>query len=300
MKDASTARGLIALGAVLLIWSGITVVLKHLAGLVDPWSMIGVRYTAVTLVLAPLLWQASRRSPHRIPWKAALIPALIYAPGQILWNIAPYHNPAALIMFIGRCAFFFSAVAGFTLLASERWLLRKRLFWAGFAVIVLGLGLLFAEAIHADDSSEINLKGVLIMTATAACWGCYGVTLKRWLPGVPARIGFPLISLLTWPVLFGGFLIWGDVGTLQALTGNQWALLIGSGLVSIGLGQFLSYVCIQTIGPIVSEGSYNVIPFTSAAIAWWWLGESLTPLQWSAGCAIIAGSLCLLIVRARR
>ena len=110
MNESSTARGLLALAAVLLIWSGITVVLKHLTGVVDPWSMIGVRYTAVLLIMAPLLGRALLKDPSSIPWKAALIPAAIYAPGQILWNIAPYHNPAALIMFIGRCAFFFSAV----------------------------------------------------------------------------------------------------------------------------------------------------------------------------------------------
>ena len=59
----------------------------------------------------------------------------------------------------------------------------------------------------------------------------------------------------------------------------------------------LFYRAILVMGPIASEGGMLLIPFQTALLAHFALGERLSATQWLAGGILIAG--CALLLRAR-
>ena len=77
----------------------------------------------------------------------------------------------------------------------------------------------------------------------------------------------------------------------------QWGWLVFSSLIGLTLGHVFSYRAIRTMGPIASEGGMLLIPFQTALLAHFLLGERLSATQWAAGAILMLG--CALLLRAR-
>lgn len=291
----SNARPAAAVLAVVVLWGAIPAVLKHFSTQLDPPTLIGLRYTLSGLVFVPLLLRAlSRGRLPKATLRAALIPAAAYFAGQVLWTTAPYFNSASIVMFIGRTSFLVSILFGFVFLHEERAMRFHRRFFLGTFLTVGGLAVLFVTS--QEDGSSTPL-GFVIMLLTAFFWGIQGVLIKTMMSRVSAPTGFGLISVYCVPAALAVLFLFGDPFALFRLSAFNLALLVFSSVISIGVGQVLTFYAFQRLGPVTVEGSYQSIPFMSAAVAAVWLGERMTPLQWLAGGVIVFGSLTLLSIR---
>lgn len=290
--------GITCLVLVVTIWSMVPVVLKHLAGIIDPWTVMGIRYLLAWAVWFPGMLIYMRRHPEaRRFFRRGIVPALLFFLGQILWSIAPYYNQASVMMYVSRSAFVFSMLMGFWLLKSERGLLRRPGFWLSAGLSLCGLVLMFLAS--GKDSGTSTL-GMLIMLGTALLWGSYGVSLKKFMPDCPARVGFGIVSLYAAPGFLIILLTAGTPTALLTLSATHWILLLFSALISIALGQVLSYTAIQHVGPVLTEGVYNIIPFCTSALAFCFLGEVMNRGQWIGGLFILAGTLLLGLLALRK
>ena len=293
----STAKPLLAVIAVIFLWGCMASVLKHFTAELDAATMIGARFTLCGLFWLPTVLRAGVQG--RIPRAlaiAAIIPALVFLMGQITWSIAPYHNDASVMMFIGRMAFFFSMIFGFLILKGERVLLHQPGFWVGVLCTITGI-LVFCIASQGNGSS--TAFGFFIMLLTTVFWGAHGVCIKRFLNDVPATLGFGLMSVYIMPAVLGIMFIAGEPSDLLTLSCGNWGLLVAASFISIAVGQALSFYAFQQLGPVVVEGGYQSVPFVSALVAFFWLGEEMSVLQWGAGCVVVAGSVLLLRQKCR-
>jgi len=148
--------------------------------------------------------------------------------------------------------------------------------------------------LSARGSTETTVVGLLIMLIVAVFWSLYGVVIRRALHAYPARLSFSVISLYCMPGFMTLMLLFGDWERLFVLSPGNWALLLFGSVVSVALGQVLSYTAIQTFGPILAESAYQMIPFVTLVVAYFALGERMAALQWWGGVVIVAGSACLL------
>ena len=89
----------------------------------------------------------------------------------------------------------------------------------------------------------------------------------------------------------------GEWHVLLHLPPRQWLILIFSALIGLTLGHVFYYRAIRVMGPIASEGCMLLIPFQTAILAHFLMGDRLSPAQWSAGAILILG--CTLLLRAR-
>lgn len=283
------------LGA-MLCFAGVPLFVKYFAGFLDAWTVNAVRYATATAFWLPYLLFARRAagSSASFPWKLAIVPAALNTVGQVGWALCPYFNDAAFIGFVTRSSFFFTTIAGFLMLPQERSLLRRPMFWIGAIAITGGLVGMYAQGVRHGVTSP---AGMAILLGTAACWGLYGVSVKRFVSGYSARLSFGIISTYTTCVLVLLMFLFGEWRDLAAVRLPQWGLLLLSGFLGIAFSHVLLYRTIRSFGAIVTEGVMSLQPFLTAIGAVFFLGERPGWEQWIGGVTLAMG--CLSLVRCR-
>lgn len=289
-----------AIGAMLLalfFWSVVPLFLEHFTHWLDPWTANGTRYFFAAAFWLPFVVRALWRmepAERRAAWGAAWAPAAAHAVAQVFFGMAPYHTNATMLNFGCRLSIPFATLFGFWLLKSERKLARSPIFWTGLACALGGFWLMFEKGVGTDGASR---AGMGLLLGFSAAWGLYVVFVRRNLSGYPAHLAYGLVSLLTCVPLVGLMFGRGDWRALLALPPAQWGWLVLSSLIGLTLGHVFYYRAIRTMGPIASEGGMLLIPFQTAVLAHFLLGERLATIQWAAGGVLILG--CALLIRAR-
>ena len=281
----------------LFFWAVVPLMLEHFTHWLDPWTANGTRYFFAAAFWLPFVVRTLRGlapAARRAVWKAALVPAAAHGTAQVFFGLAPYYNNATMLNFGCRLSIPFATLFGFWLLKSERPLMKSPLFWTGLACAMGGFGLMFAKGFGTDSTSA---TGMLMLVGFAATWGVYAVFVRRNLSVYPAHLAYGIVSLLTCVPLVALMFRFGDWGALLRLPAVQWAWLVLSALLGLTLGHLFYYRAIRILGPIASEGSMLLIPFQTAILAHFLMGERLSGAQWAAGGALILG--CTLLLRAR-
>jgi drug/metabolite transporter (DMT)-like permease len=299
-SSVQTRAWLLAIPAMLtalFFWAVIPLFLEHFTHRLDPWTVNAARYFFSAAFWLPFALHTLRGMPapaRRAVWKAALVPAAAHTVCQIFFGFAPYYNNATMLNFGCRLSIPFTTLFGFWLLKSERPLLRAPLFWIGLLCAVGGFLLMFEKGFGTDGTS---VPGMLLLLGFAVTWGLYVVFVRRNLFGYPPHLSYGLISLLACPPLLALMLWFGDWQALLRLPADQWLWLILSAIIGLALSHMLFYRAILTLGPIASEGGMLLIPFQTAILAHFFLGEHLSAAQWTAGVVMILG--CALLIRAK-
>jgi drug/metabolite transporter (DMT)-like permease len=293
IRHAPRTGALLALFGAILCWSSVPLFLRYFTAHLDAWTVNGVRYGIAAILLAPLLFRLEA-PPGRSIWRDAWIPALINTIGQVGWALTPYYIPAGVMGFGIRSAFFFTLLAGVWLLPDERRILKSPLFWIGAVGCISGIGLLFRESIA---SAHLPPLGLILLFATAAVWGIYGVSVRRSMQGYAAHHSFAVICLYTAVIL--GILapLLGHPGQLLHLSPKPLILLAVSAIIGIAIAHVLMYRVLHRFGALVQSGGEFMTPFLTYCGAAWLFGERLASGQWIGGVAVIGGSL--LMIRAR-
>jgi drug/metabolite transporter (DMT)-like permease len=78
----------------------------------------------------------------------------------------------------------------------------------------------------------------------------------------------------------------------------RWAWLAASGVVGLVLGDALLFQAFVMIGPRVTMLLMSLVPLIGTALAWWFLGEVLTPAQLAGMALTIAGVAWVVAERA--
>lgn len=297
--DSQTLRGsaFVALALTILFWAATPLILKYFTGVMDAWTVNGLRYLLTAVACLPFVIANRKKIPaNKNIWRDAAMPALCHLLGQGLWGVAPYYNDATIMMFVSRASLLITVVIGFWLLKSERQLARSPLFWIGVVMTMAGLTAMFGGGLHAGNTS---LPGMGILLGFAVCWSFYSVFVKKQMSAYPPALAFGVVSLLVAPGLGAAMFAFGNWHAMFTLSWMQWALLAISAWFSIALGHALYYQVVQALGPIICEGSLSLAPFTTALLAFLILGEHLTRGQWFGGILLVAATYFLLMVRKR-
>ena len=275
--------GIAAMLAALFFWSVVPLMLEHFTHLMDPWTANGARYFFAAAFWLPFVVRTLGRmlpAARRAAWRAALVPAAAHCTAQVFFGLAPYYNNATMLNFGCRLSIPFATIFGFWLLKSERALARAPAFWAGLLCAVGGFLLMFEKGFGTDSTS---VPGMLMLLGFAVTWGVYVVFVRRNLSVYPVHLAYGIVSLLTCVPLLVLMFRFGDWSALFRLPLAQWAWLVLSSLLGLTLGHVFYYRAIRTIGPIASEGGMLLIPFQTAILAHFLMGDHLSAAQWASG-----------------
>jgi len=296
------------LGAVLCLigatvgFGVIPIFLKHFTRYLDAWTVNGVRYSAGAVFWLPFLLVLERHpagagavgGPRNV-WRDAVVPSIVNVIGQACFGLAAYYVMASTVGFVIRLSFLFTISFGFLVLAEERLLARKPVFWSGAAVSIVGvLAMFFCEFQGGDEDSW---TGAAIIVAAAVAWGGYAVAVRRYMAAYPARQSFGVISIYSSAALVAMMFSFGKFEDLLRLTPGLWISLLVSALIGIAFGHVLYYRGIHRLGPVVANGVTLLTPFVTYLAAALILDERLSGVELSGGLLVVVGGGLLVFAR---
>ena len=302
MADAPgrTWTGGLTIGLTLLGWSSVPLFLRHFADYIDLWTANGWRYGFSALLWAPVLvfGALAGRLPRGL-WRAALVPSIVNAVGQVTFCWAHYKIEPGLLTFGLRSQMVFAAVGAYMLFADERSVIRSRVYLAGMLAVIGGTTgtVLLGEA----SLSGAQVAGVALSVASGALFAGYGLAVRRYMSGMNSVVAFAAISQYTAAAMVVLMLRFGRHAGLEAmaLPAGEFALLLLSALIGIALGHVLYYMSIARLGVAVSSGVLQLHPFAVGVASLFIFGEVLTALQWTSGLVAVSGALLMLVARGR-
>jgi drug/metabolite transporter (DMT)-like permease len=281
-----------------LCWSAVPVMLRYLTGSLDAWTANGIRYPLAAILYWPILIVAvftgtlDRRTLRR-----CVIPSILAFGGQVLWALAPYYLPAGAIGFFIRFSLVFALVGAMTLFPDERKLLGLPAFYFGLLLSVVGFLALSLSKVQFD--AEVTGTGIAVILFCGMLFGFYGVSVRYFLRGINPLIGFGIVSqFVSFGTLVAMFSI-GNYGDLTHISQHDWLLLAGSSILGIALGHYFLYSAVTRLGAAVTSGAQTLAPFLTILLAAWFLGESMSSLEWCAGLTMVGGAALLLFAQNR-
>jgi len=169
--------------------------------------------------------------------------------------------------------------------------------WAGVGISLAGIILI---VLGGDRSAHLqfggaSLRGDILILLGTLCWSLYTLAIR------PMLRHYSSTSLTTFSTLIGTIPLvliaipamanfaWGEVSS------TAWLALILSGSFGISLAYFFWNHGVSKLGSARTSLYSNLTPPIALLVAWLWLGETLTGLQWWGALLALAG-----VVLARR
>lgn len=301
-EDPAAARltGTVLILLTLLGWTSIPLFLKHFASQIDPWTANGWRYGFSAVLWAPVLliggWR--RNLPPGL-WRAALVPSLFNAAAQVCFGIAPYMVGPGLMTFSMRLQIVFLTAGAAILFAAERRIIKSPGFLIGMSMVIVGTCITLLLKPGGLGGGTAN--GVAISIAAGFLYAAYGLSVRYFMHGMRPFSAFAAVSQYTALIIVALMLLYGKRGGLSALdlSNSQFALLLLSSIIGIGLGHTMYFASIARLGLAVSAGVVQLQPITVSIGSFFLFEEVLTPGQWGGGLVAIAGAGVMLYAQHR-
>jgi drug/metabolite transporter (DMT)-like permease len=273
-RPPSRALGVLAGVAVVLIWSGWITLSRHgAAGGLTIYDMTALRFGTAALVTSPL-WR-------KFPWRRVRVgAALVVALGCGF--------PYVLLTFFGlrtMGAASAGVVVNGSLPIASAWLglaclkrRPRRAVWITAIAVLAANGCMISGGLPAliSDGAAAAL-GLACLLAAAFVLATYMTAVQAWgfaIPEVLVLVPF-INAILFVPVWWLAL-----PSSLATATLSQVAIQAAyQGVVVSVIALVLFTECVKRLGAIASSLFMAFVPACTAALAWWLLGEALSPWQ---------------------
>jgi drug/metabolite transporter (DMT)-like permease len=335
-EKTSPGLGVLTLVLTLLGWSSVPLFLRHFAHSIDFWTSNGWRYGFSALVWLPVLLFVALNGVRGakgggLPkglWKAALVPSIVNAAGQVLFTWAHYRIEPGLVTFGLRTQLLFVAIGAWMLFPAERAVIRRPGYLIGAVILLTGMSavILMADSerqsdpqmtqtaqVIASDSSHsssglaspgdkaAHFQGVALAIGSGLLFASYGLAVRKYMHGVNPVLAFAAICQYTAIAMVVLMLVCGARSGLAVLDlpGDQVFWLLCSALIGIAIGHVFYYFSLARLGVAVTAGVIQLQPFIVALASLWLFGEVLTGWQWAGGTLAVCGATMMLGVQWR-
>ena len=266
LSRAAQWRVLLPFTIVTVIWSSTWLVIRHQLGVVPPgWS---IAYRFAIAGAAMFAYAAATRAPLRLPARDHLFAAAL---GVCLFGLnfnlvyrAEHHMTSGLVAVVFALLVVPNAVLGWIFLGHG----VSRRFFAGSAVAIVGLGLLFWHELGAAaDGPRAVLTGIGF-TLIAVLFA----SIANVMQATPRARRLPSATLLAWAMLYGASVdavaSWITAGPPVFDTSAGYvAGLLYLGVVASALAFPLYLGVIQAIGPGRAAYSNVLVPVLAMALS---------------------------------
>lgn len=309
----SPALGVATVVLTLVGWASVPLFLRHFASSIDAWTSNGWRYGFSALVWLPVLiavWLVAGL-PKRL-WRAALVPSVVNAAGQVCFTWAHYRIEPGLLTFGLRSQLIFVAIGAWIMFPRERAIIRTPGYLIGAAVLLIGMagivvfaeppvpeaGLL-AQATGMAWGPMAQAQGIGLALLSGLLFAAYGLAVRKYMHGVNSVLAFAAICQYTAIGMVVLMLALGDRAGMTVLNmpGNQILMLLGSALIGIAFGHMWYYMSIARLGVAVTAGVLQLQPFLVAIGSMALFDETLSGWQWAGGFLAVAGAIMMLGVQ---
>ena len=317
--------GVITVVLTLVGWASVPLFLRHFAESIDFWTSNGWRYGFSALVWLPVLvgWSMlGGRGLSGSLWRAAIVPSIVNAAGQVCFTAAHYYIEPGLLTFGLRTQLVFVAIGAWMLFPAERAIIRKRGYLIGAGLLIVGMSCVILmsptppETAHREAASGVAAAGgaggawgesaskaigVTLALCSGMLFAAYGLSVRKYMHGVNSVLAFATICQYTAAAMVALMFIFGrNWGTDPlSFTGAEMVKLLGSALIGIAIGHVFYYFSIARLGVAVTAGVLQLQPFLVAIGSYIFFREVLSAPQWLGGVIAVSGAMMMLSVQWR-
>ena len=170
--------------------------------------------------------------------------------------------------------------------------------WAWLAVGVGCVGVVLIVTHQIEGQVGGDLVGVLALLGAAIAWGLYTVLSRPVLDRGVSPTGLATFGIWTSLPFLLTLGVWqAPPGALGIMNGAEWAALVYSGGLSIGISYALWNAAVGKVGPSLTAAFSNLVPVVGVVAGVVVLGERVDALQLLGGALIIGGIVLLRWVR---
>jgi len=284
--DRTTLLGLLV---VALIWGGNFSVIKVALTELSPAALNALRFPLASALLVAILWARGRlQLPDRRDWAHVVAMGVL---GNVVYQMLFIHGLD--LTRAGNASLLLATVPAWTILLSS-FLGHERpspLVWAGILATMSGMVLVVSGG-AGFQLGGASLTGDALMLASAVAWSGYTVGCRNLI----RRYGPLRVTAWTLWVGTAGLLVLGlpDLlrTSLSGLSPTAWLGVVYAGALALSVAYVLWYRGVQRIGSSRTAAYSNLVPVVALVVAWIWLGEHPTLIQY-AGAAVILGGISL-------
>ena len=290
--------GYLAVAATLLLWSLAVVLIKLLSFYYDAMTQNFYRYLSATAVLWILNAGKLRRGLEERGTPRSgiantgriILPSLLVSTFQILTVQGIYLTTPTVAALIMRMNAIFINVLAYIILGEERRIIRSKLYLAGLLLAVTG-----ATGLALRDLAELRLDvGALMVLAGTVFWACYTITVRILVKrSDPLMLTSKIFTLSTLILLIAALLA-GNLAKPAQAPIHSAALLVASGALCVGLGNYMYYTALRELGAAITSSLQLLTPLLTGVFSYVILGEHPTPRIAILGSLLLVG--CMLIL----
>jgi drug/metabolite transporter (DMT)-like permease len=166
---------------------------------------------------------------------------------------------------------------------------------SALAVATLGVALVLIGGLDLEAGVSLDLLGVLLGLAAAASQVVFMTISRTGYRTVPADTAIGIILAVSVIGSIPIAIVAGQGPDVLAplVSIEPWPILIVAGVLAAGLSSFLFLSAIRRIGGTRTGILMLIEPVIGVALAGWWLGEALAPVQGVGGALVLAGAVIL-------
>ncbi|NHC04905.1 DMT family transporter [Acinetobacter sp. 187] len=267
-----------------LIWSLNIAITRYVADYISPVSISFYRWFLAFVILTPFMlpkvWK--QRALIKAHWHQL---ALLSACGMVLYQGLAYtaaHYTSATNMGIIN-----AFIPVFTIFISMLILheIPNRFAVIGSILSFIGLLYLISQGSWASLMNLAGHWGDVLMVIAVFCYAFYGVFFKKWQLKIPlllslyVQIAFAIVFHLPFVIALG----------LDPIDADNFSSVLYAGIFPSLIAPLVWMMAVQYLGPNRTSIFMNIMPITTAMIAFVWLNEAWTVYHSIGGVIILLG-----------
>lgn len=284
------SRALVTLEALFAVvaWGASFVATKFALRDVQPFTLVWLRFAMGVLILAAVV---VRRGQWRLPARRELlafagIGFLGITFHQWLQSTALVQAQATTTSWIVATSPVFIAILGALVLRERLSALRA----AGILLAGVGVLLLVSKGdLRGLLSGGGWTMGDVLILISAVNWAVFSTLSRGLMLRHPAARALLFVMGFGWLFITPPFLAGPGLGDIVHLTRSGWAGVLFLGIGCSGLAYIAWYDALQVM-PVSQLGVFLYLePLVTLLVAWWLLGEAITPVTLLGGAVILLG-----------
>ncbi len=289
IKTGSHPRLIAILQALLVIslWSSSWVLIKIGLRDIPPLTFAGLRYVLAFLVLVPLALSGSNRQALRdLSGRSWL---LLTALGLLIYMLAPGTQYVGLIYLPAVTTMLLFSLSTVTVALLSWMLLRERptwLQWCGILAVLLG-GYLYFHPVDLTMGQFVGIVVVLVSMLAYSVAAILGRGIARSRTVSPLLMTVVSMGAGSIVLLAGGLSVEG----LPSISLTNWLIVLWLSVVNTSFTFVLWNRTLRTLTAVESNIISNAMLVEIAVLAWLFLGERLTPLDFAGLGLVVMGTL---------
>jgi len=291
-------KGLAATLGTIILWSIAPVLIKMLSLHFDPITQNFYRYFSSSLLLTSLSLTSGEIRRLTGHLRKLVIPASFVFLYQTLLVYGIYMTDATTASILMKLNVVFTSILAFLLFRDERAIITARSYLLGALLAFTGAAGIVTDA-GGSPQLTINTGAALVVSASLF-WACYVTSIKFLVSDVPplplSAATFTLSSAMFLPLMTAA----GNPAAPLQTTPEVNLLLILSGILCVGVGNWLNYIAIKSLGAAIPSTLQMTTPLLTGVFSVILTGEEITAPTLLFGGMLLAGSTLIIRLVVKR